>query len=124
MYPENMSPATFVAGIAGPWRIEGIRPIRGEPLIPADRLDVHATHAVAETGNWLLRGVAGHVRYVNGKEKLQLDAVSPPLGRAEATLAALIPIRKSPAWWTLPQDERRAIFEERSRHISDALKYL
>ena len=42
----------------------------------------------------------------------------------EATRAALIPIRKSEAWWALPQDERRAIFEERSRHIATGLKYL
>ncbi len=46
------------------------------------------------------------------------------LGRPEATRAALIPITKSAAWWDLPQDERRAIFEERSHHISASLKYL
>jgi hypothetical protein len=68
--------------------------------------------------------VAGHVRYVERREKAQLDAISPPLDRAEATLAALIPIRKSPDWWALPQDERRAIFEGRSRHITDTMKYL
>ena len=124
MYPQDTYPATFVAGITGAWRIERIQAIKGEPLPVADRLEVHANLAVADTGKWRLRGVAGHVRYVHGKEKAQLDAVSPPLGRAEATKAALIPIRKSPAWWALPQDERRAIFEERSRHISDTLKYL
>jgi hypothetical protein len=42
----------------------------------------------------------------------------------EATRAALIPIRKSEAWWTLPHDERRAIFEERSRHIAMGLENL
>jgi len=46
------------------------------------------------------------------------------LGRAEATRAALVPITKSAAWWDLPQDERRAIFEALSRHISASLKYL
>jgi len=39
-------------------------------------------------------------------------------------MAALIPIRKSPAWWALPQDERRAIFEQRSRHIADSMVFL
>src|SRR5262249_5646085 len=48
----------------------------------------------------------------------------PPLGRPEATCAVLIPIRKSAGWWALPQDERRAIFEARSRHIADSMKYL
>src|SRR6185295_17505754 len=73
---------------------------------------------------WALRGISGHARYVERREKTQLDAVSPPLGRPEATRAALIPIRKSARWWALPQDERRAIFEERSHHIADSLAYL
>src|SRR5437667_3317976 len=30
------------------------------------------------------------------------------------------PIRKSESWWELAQDERRRIFEERSRHVEDA----
>lgn len=46
------------------------------------------------------------------------------LGREEATCAALIPIRKSAAWWALAQDERRAIFEERSHHIADTMRFL
>ncbi len=44
--------------------------------------------------------------------------------RPQATQAALIPIRKSAAWWGLAQDERRAIFEEQSRHITISLEYL
>jgi hypothetical protein len=36
----------------------------------------------------------------------------------------LIPIRKSAAWWDLAQDERRAIFEEQSRHTAIGLDYL
>jgi len=32
-----------------------------------------------------LRGVASHARYVERHEKTQLDALSPPLGRPEAT---------------------------------------
>ena len=57
-------------------------------------------------------------------EKAALDPVTPSLGRLEATRAAIIPIRKSPAWWALPQDERRAIFEQRSHHIEDSLAFL
>ncbi|MET0443817.1 MAG: chlorite dismutase family protein, partial [Pseudorhodoplanes sp.] len=41
-----------------------------------------------------------------------------------ATCAALIPIRKSNAWWLMSQNERRRIFEDKSRHIADSLKYL
>jgi hypothetical protein len=39
-------------------------------------------------------------------------------------MGALIPIRKSSAWWALAQDERRAIFEAKSGHIRDTMKYL
>ncbi len=46
------------------------------------------------------------------------------LGRPQARLAALIPIRKSAAWWELAQDERRAIFEEQSHHTGIGLRYL
>jgi chlorite dismutase len=53
-----------------------------------------------------------------------LAARQPPLGRPEATRAALIPIRKTEAWWALSQDERRAVFEERSHHIAIGLEYL
>jgi len=44
--------------------------------------------------------------------------------RTYATRAALIPIRKSEAWWALAQDERRAIFEEQSKHIAIGMEYL
>ena len=36
----------------------------------------------------------------------------------------LIPIRKADAWWELSQDERRAVFEARSRHIAIGAQYL
>ncbi|MFX6201819.1 chlorite dismutase family protein, partial [Acinetobacter baumannii] len=51
-------------------------------------------------------------------------AVQQGLGRPEARCAALIPIRKNPAWWALAQDERRAILEEQSHHIAIGLEYL
>jgi hypothetical protein len=120
----GMSPATFVAGAVGRYRIESITAICGEGLALAERLDVRDELTPAPEGVWCLRAVTGHVRYVERSEKTTLDPVSPPLGRAEAVCCAMIPIRKSDAWWALPQDERRAIFEQRSRHIADTLKYL
>jgi chlorite dismutase len=77
-----------------------------------------------EDAAWSLRGVSGHVRYVEHEEKQRLAAVTPALGRPECTLAALIPIRKSEAWWNMAQDERRAILESRSRHIAIGMRYL
>jgi chlorite dismutase len=73
---------------------------------------------------WILRGVSGHARYVNRDEKEALERVQPTLGRPDADCAALIPIRKSPKWWALAQDERRQLFEERSHHIRVGFEYL
>lgn len=97
----------------------------GEGLPSAPYLAVHpALHAPPFAGSFALRGSTGHVRYVEQAEKVALTKVTPGLGRPEATLAALIPIRKSDAWWELAQDERRALLEQRSQHISLGLKYL
>jgi len=123
-YRTGMSPATFAAGSSGAWRIDSMRPIVGAGLGEAARLEVREGIVSAPDAAWTLRGTSGHARYVERPEKTSLDPLSPPLGRAEAKCAALIPIRKSDAWWALPQDERRAIFEARSRHIADSLPYL
>ena len=53
-----------------------------------------------------------------------LAARQADLGRPEARCAALIPIRKAPGWWALAQDERRALMEAQSRHITIGLDYL
>jgi chlorite dismutase len=74
--------------------------------------------------SWRLVGVASHLRYTERAEKELLAATQAPLGRKEADCAALIPIRKNAAWWELTQEERRKIFEDKSRHIAGTLKYL
>ncbi|HXK18467.1 MAG TPA: chlorite dismutase family protein [Polyangiaceae bacterium] len=123
-YRSGMSPATFVAGSVGAWRIDSMTPISGANLGEAARLEVRPGIVSAPEAAWTLRATSGHVRYVERPEKTALDPLSPALGRPEAICGALIPIRKSDAWWALPQDERRAIFEARSRHIQDCLAYL
>jgi hypothetical protein len=116
----------FVGGSSGAWRIDKLSAVRGECLPQAGRLAVYERPAVAlgEAGNFCLRGSTGHLRYVEEPEKSALAAVTPPLARPEATRAALIPIRKSDAWWELAQDQRREILERRSQHISLGLRYL
>ncbi len=115
----------FVAGAAGPWRIREIRAVTGESLAPAGRLDVVAA-PVAPTGasEWVLRGATSNERYVTREEKTQLVAKQEGLGRPASVCAALIPIRKSAAWWQLTQDERRRIFEEQSQHNQIGMAYL
>jgi chlorite dismutase len=124
----NLSPPrlfTFVGGSAGPWKITRNATVRGDGLPAAARLDVVAGAPPSGfAGAWVLRGVVSNERYVTRAEKTQLVGVQEAIGRPHATRAALIPLKKSAAWWAMTQDERRAIFEERSAHIAIGLQYL
>lgn len=117
---------TFIGGETGPWKVTRFATIIGESL-PATRcLDIvnHPINVLPGGTSWVLRGVTSNERYVQYHEKQQLLSRQTGLGRPEAAQAALIPIRKNAQWWGLTQDERRAIFEERSRHTATGLKYL
>ncbi len=117
---------TFVGGASGEWRVERIGAVRGDPLagVPCLRRVEGEAFEPASGAAWMLHGVRSHERYVERAERARLVAVQQDLGRPEATRAALIPIKKTEAWWQLPQDERRALFEARSRHIAVGLEYL
>jgi hypothetical protein len=117
---------SFVGGDSGLWRVTSARAVTGEPLAQTARVLVvpDLVPEASSTPGWILRGITSNERYVVRSEKDQLLAKQQGLGRPEATCAALIPIRKSPAWWALTQDERRAIFEEQSHHTRIGLQYL
>jgi chlorite dismutase len=116
---------TFIAGDTGLWRIVKMTTIFGDPLPEASRLTVsNESTDSATNAKWFLRGITSNERYVNRQEKEQLTAKQAGLGRPEAMYAALIPIRKNPSWWVLPQDERRKIIEECSKHVAIGMKYL
>lgn len=122
-----MSPpklVTFCAGVSGQWALKCVHAIQGATLAPAERLSIVEDKQLPTSSLWSLRGVVSNTRYTTRVEADALAAIQPSLGRTEATLAALIPIKKSSAWWALAQDERRAIYEERSRHTSIGLSYL
>jgi len=116
----------FASGASGPWRIESIEAVSGEPLPSAARLAVleGAAASASDGAAWVLRGVTSNERYLTRQEHDELVARQQPLGRAESTRAALIPIKKSAAWWELAQDERRRIFEDTSHHVASGLEYL
>lgn len=126
-----MQPATnpslwrFSAGANGPWIIEGTRAVTGPSIEHAERLHI-ASHKdpAPPAPAWTLQGVTSNLRYTNAHERDQLARLQAPIGRPEATCAALIPIRKNARWWDMPQDQRRAIFEEQSRHIERSIPYL
>ncbi|HEY6724226.1 MAG TPA: chlorite dismutase family protein [Polyangiaceae bacterium] len=108
----------FAGGSAGQFEVHSVRPVIGETLPHVARLAVINGEAGLQAAPvFCLKGVTSNERYVTRSEKEELVAVQQPIGRPAARLGALIPIKKSQAWWDLPQDERRAIFEERSAHI-------
>ena len=120
----------FRGGQSGAWRVTRFAPVKGAALAPTPALSVGpfaldraADPALARPpGGWPASPAI--VRYTERAEKEQLAAVQAELGRPEATCAALIPIKKSAAWWELTQEERRQIFEDKSHHIAASLKYL
>jgi chlorite dismutase len=117
---------TFVGGRSGRWAVERIDPVRGEALAAVSRLAVIEGRAptIPSDAQWTLRGTTSNERYVTRAELDALLARQQGLDRPAATRAALIPVRKSERWWALAQDERRAIFEERSHHVATGLGYL
>jgi chlorite dismutase len=115
---------TFVGGSAGRWQVRSQSACVGPALPTVGFVDVINGNATAPDGGWSLRGVTSHDRYVARVEKQALVSKQHGLGRPEATYAALIPIRKTAAWWLLTQDERRAVFEEQSQHMRIGMKYL
>lgn len=118
-------PVVFAGGHEGAWRVRDISAVRGAPLPTVERVAVlEGERAAPGTATWALHGVVSQERYVTKREHDELASRSPRLGRREATRGALIPIKKSQAWWSLSQDERRAIVEEHSHHIAIGLKYL
>ncbi|OAF06412.1 chlorite dismutase [Bradyrhizobium centrolobii] len=120
---------TFRGGHSGGWRITSMSPVTGEPLPFVPALSVTDSDAVSlplvpSRNSWRLVGVASYLRYTERAETEQLTAVQAGLDRPEATSAALIPIRKSQAWWELTPEERRKIFEDKSHHIASSLRFL
>jgi len=129
LYGCTMLPwsVAFAGGSTGIWSIERLDTVAGQPLLAASRLELVEGPAAArpvKAAVWTLRGVTSNERYVTRGEHNELAARQQSLGRAGSTRAALIPIKKSEAWWDLAQDERRRIFEEASHHVATGLEYL
>jgi hypothetical protein len=100
----------FAGGQSGVWRVLAIRPVLGDTLPEAERVAVcRGDEPSPLKSQWTLSGVISNVRYVERPEQQELTLKEAPLGRSEATLAALIPVRKTAAWWNLTQEERRSI---------------
>lgn len=116
---------TMVAAEQGDYRVDSLSTLSGEGLAPAPKFSVLAGRPSASaTCAWSLSGATGAPRYTTRRELDALGAVQPDLGRKEASLAAMIALRKDDVWWSLAADERRKIFEEDSRHIAMSMRFL
>jgi chlorite dismutase len=117
---------SFIGGTEGPWRVINCEGVLGAPLETVQRVNVikGPSANLVERGTWVLQGFTSNVRYAERHEINQLRAKQKGLGRPSSQCAALIPIKKSSAWWALAQDERRAIFETQSHHTEIGLDYL
>ncbi len=112
----------FNGGARGKWKVTKQSAIKGTGLAGVGFIDRGVT--VDTTASWTLSGVTSNLRYTNAAEKKLLDATPSVLAKPGATCAALIPITKSAAWWAMAQDERRAVLEDKSRHIAIGSDYL
>ncbi|MBS0558572.1 MAG: chlorite dismutase family protein [Proteobacteria bacterium] len=117
---------TFLGGVQGAMRVVSQNTLSGPPIAPAARVGMFAgllTRVPSEAA-WTLCGVASNDRYTTRSEKNALVNRQAPIGRPDATSAALILLRKRAEWWAFTQDERRAILEEDSHHIAIGMRYL
>ena len=126
LHSGPVQPFYFLGNSTGPWLIKTSTAIIGAPIPEAERVTVSGgIHSpLQEENQWIFKGVVSNHRYTNRDEKESLVAVQEGLNRPQATCAAMILIKKSEAWWELPQDERRAILEQQSEHIKTGMKYL
>ncbi len=119
-----MAIISFSGGNSGEWQVTRIDACRGPALEAVPRISVTADTPGPADARWCLRGAVSNMRYATRAEIGELASVQQGLGRPSATLAAMIPLSKTPEWWALAQDERRAIFEETSHHTRIGMDYL
>jgi Chlorite dismutase len=114
-----------VSGAAGQhqtsYRVEKVVSVRGEPgvkIAPDSvivRLDVASRlHGTAGAKPALLfQGVPQHLEYTTQVQRDELNRRSrAELPPSKDTVAVVIPIRKSAAWWALALDQRHAHFQK------------
>lgn len=121
----SVSGCTVFGGDHGNWKVTSQTLISGIALPLVSNLKICSLDENGSFGElWKLKGVISNVRYVEKTERDQLRSRQEGLNRPDSICAALLPIKKSQQWWEMTQDERREIFEQKSKHIEANLKYL
>lgn len=119
---QALSITYFAAGDSGGWHVLDMAAVHGPGLPPVAAMAINDGDPI-DGARWTLRGTVSHLRYIGAADRDALDARSPPLGRPEASNAAMIAIRKSAKWWRLAHDERHAILQ-RSAHLAIGMEHL
>jgi hypothetical protein len=116
----------FIGGSSGRWRVTSIQSVRGDGLAAVSHVDVRTVGEAptCSSAAWRIEGQISNLRYATRTEVTALRSKQESLGRAHARVAAMIPIKKAASWWELAQDERRAVFEDTSRHTAIGMRYL
>ena len=100
----------YIGGTTGTWRMTNVVTHSGQPLKPATHVEIvngQLDRTPSRTA-WILRAVVSTTRYITREEPS----------------AALKLIRKSPARWSLAQNERRELIEARSKQMASRMRYL
>jgi hypothetical protein len=108
------------------YRVDKVVAVRGkagvalEPGSALIRMETATRIPVAEAkANALLfHGLPEHLQYTSGEQRSDLNKRSrTELPPGSDTVAVIIPIRKTAAWWALPADERMSHFQKKGDKI-------
>ncbi len=119
-------------------RVNAYEVTRVKPIIGEDRLDIPSNLLRLESSSpltspdqiptHLFRGVTQHLHYTDASQRKELLAqATPEFAPSPQTVTVIIPIRKSQAWWDLPQDERIADYRKTAKtegHTAIGLPYV
>lgn len=123
----TISPSvSFIAGDRGSWEVLSMAAVVGQPLEPAPFFDVRNEYLMRAPVDfrWLLRGVTSRKSVGSRCDDVFEMLPQPQLGRASATCAAFIPLKKKEAWWGLSEGEKREIQEGEVLKAGSSLKRL
>jgi hypothetical protein len=108
------------------YRVDKVVAVQGKPGVEMDpgstlvRVETTAklTPFQGKSPTLLFRGLPEHLQYTTGEQRADLNKRSrAELPPGKDTVAVIIPIRKTAAWWALPHDERNAHFHKKGDKI-------
>jgi hypothetical protein len=105
------------------YRVDKVVAVRGKPGVSVSpgsivvRVETAARLAPladAKVPGLLFQGVPQHLQYTSKAQRDDLNRrARPELPPSKDTVAVVIPIRKTAAWWALAHDERQAHFQKK-----------